>query len=278
MEPLVSIIIPCFNQSGFIGETIGCLNKLQYQNWEAIIVNDGSTDDSEKTILAIIANLPKFRYVKQENKGLAEARNAGIRISNGKYILPLDADDLISPDYISEAVEYLEHNPQTGIVYANAEFFGEKQGLWELPDFSMQQMLTMNCIFCTSLFRKEDFDRTKGYNPAMVYGWEDWDFWLTLIELGRKVHKIDKTHFYYRIRSESMLRTMSVEQRKQLKNLIFKNHLNLYGSFYDSPAIFSEENHKLKTQLKNITCSPEYRYFHKLFNVLRKALGKKTFL
>ena len=229
MEPLVSIIIPCFNQGSFIGETIACLNKQHYQNWEAVIVNDGSTDDSEKVILAIISGQNKFRYVLQENKGLAEARNTGIRNSNGKYILPLDADDLISPDYIAEAVEYLEQNPLYGIVYANAEFFGEKQGHWELPEFSWKQILTLNCIFCSSLFRKEDFDRTKGYNPAMVYGWEDWDFWLSLLELGREVHKIQKTHFYYRIRSESMLRTMSDEQKKLLRNLIFKNHVNLYA-------------------------------------------------
>ena len=81
------------------------------------------------------------------------------------------------------------------------ELFGEKSGKWNLPPFSLDKMLTENLIFNCALFRRVDFDNTIGYNPNMKEGWEDGDFWLSILELKKEVVKLELVGFYYRIRS-----------------------------------------------------------------------------
>ncbi len=97
-----------------------------YTNWECIILDDGSTDDSAKVAKAYTEKDKRFTYIYQVNKGLPSARNAAIKNSSGKYILPLDADDKISPGYLAGAVDVLEKNKDIKLVYCRAELFGKK--------------------------------------------------------------------------------------------------------------------------------------------------------
>jgi SAM-dependent methyltransferase len=109
-----------------------------------------------------------------------------------------------------------------------AEYFGEKEGMIDLPEFSIEQILKKNIIFCSALFRKADWEKAGGYNINLVYGLEDWDFWLSILELGLKPYRIPKTLFYYRIKKVSMLKTISDEnQFFMIKNVIF-NHRQLF--------------------------------------------------
>ena len=97
---LISIIVPCYNQAHFLNEVLQSVLDQSYSNWECIIVNDGSPDNTEEIALVWCTKDKRFRYVKKENGGLSSARNAGITISQGEYILPLDADDKIYPSYL----------------------------------------------------------------------------------------------------------------------------------------------------------------------------------
>ena len=96
-------------------------------------------------------------------------------------------------------------------------------------------MLRANCIFCTALFRRCDYDNTVGYNPNMKFGWEDWDFWLSLLELGGDVYKINETYFYYRVKNNSMIVELkrSQDEIDYLTEMIVKNHPLLYKRYYD---------------------------------------------
>jgi glycosyltransferase involved in cell wall biosynthesis len=103
-KELVSIIVPCYNHAQFIIETLSSVLQSSYTNIEIIIVNDGSTDNSEEIALEFCQIHPNILYLNQKNSGPASARNHGIHNAKGKYILPLDADDIISIDYIEKAV------------------------------------------------------------------------------------------------------------------------------------------------------------------------------
>jgi glycosyltransferase involved in cell wall biosynthesis len=231
---LVSVIIPCYNQGEFLEECLTSVYDSTYKQVEVIVVNDGSTDNSIEIISSLNSKF-KFTLIDQLNMGASLARNNGVLASKGKYILPLDADDRIGRTYIQNAVIQLESNDKKGIVYCKAEFFGEKEGEWKLPFFSFEQMLTQNLIFNCALFRRQDFDKTLGYNPNMKEGWEDWDFWLSLIELGLEVERLNEVGFYYRIRSNSRERKLDKEKVIRLRKQIYQNHINLYLENFNNP-------------------------------------------
>lgn len=194
------------------------------------MVDDGSPDNTEEVAKAYCEKDARFKYVRKENGGLASARNYGIAHSEGEYILPLDSDDLIGATYLEEAIERFTSHPETKLVYCQAERFGAENGLWNLPEYSFERLLGWNIIFCTSMYRRADYDKTNGYNTNMKYGFEDWDFWLTFLKPEDVVYRIPKVLFYYRIKGGSMLQTMGPTMEYTLKQL-GKNHPDIYGKY-----------------------------------------------
>ncbi len=226
--PKVSIIIPCFNLGKYLNEAVESVLAQTFQDFELIVVNDGSTDKKTNQIINEFNN-SRVKVIHTTNQGLSGARNTGISQSEGEYILPLDADDKIAPTYLEKAVKVLDQNNNIGIVYCEAVFFGEKQGKWVLPEYSFPEILKHNVIFSSSLFRKSDWQKVNGYNLNMIYGWEDYDFWLSIIELKREVFKIPEILFFYRSRLDSMNNCMKNEHRLYSYKQIFKNHREMYA-------------------------------------------------
>lgn len=257
--PKVSVIIPCYNQGAFLDEAVNSVLAQTYQDFEIIVVNDGSTDEFTNRLLSDY-DRPKCRLLHTPNKGLASARNSGIAEARGEYILPLDADDRIGREYLAKGVEALESDPQIGIVYCFGELFGARRGRIAAPAFSLRKMLWSNLIFCSAFFRKEDWSGTGGYNPNMKHGCEDWDFWLSLLELERKVYRIPQVLFYYRIKDASMNIAMDKEKRIEMHMQIIRNHKDLY---VDNMEPLVELYHR-------ITGSWWYR-------VLKRAMGHLVF-
>ncbi len=258
---MISVVIPAYNQAAYLPETLESVLCQTEQDWECIIVNDGSTDHTEEVSLQYVEKDSRFKYFRKENGGLSDARNYGILKSSGRYILPLDSDDLIAPAYLKEAVVILENNPSVKVVYCNAELFGEKTGLWELPSYSFDWLLHSNMIFCTSMFRKSDYLQTKGYSLEMKGGFEDWDFWLSLLETGGEVHKIQETYFFYRIRTNSMVRSMDPVVERRLKLTIYKNHIDTYTKYWGTPW----ELYRYKEQFAGLTEGKEYKLLKALY-------------
>jgi glycosyltransferase involved in cell wall biosynthesis len=268
--PDVSIIIPCFNQGQYIHEAIDSVVAQTHQDFEIIIVNDGSTDIQTIDILRAIDN-PSIRVIHTSNQGLASARNNGIREAQAEIILPLDSDDKIFPQYVEKALGVLKNDPATGIVYCNAELFGARKGKWALREFSVQEILFRNLIFHCAFFRRQDWEKTGGYNPNMIYGWEDWDFWLSIISLGRKVFHIPEVLHSYRVRKKSMVHVMTEEQKVAMHARIFLNHQQLYSQY--ALDFFEEINRRQKSildiLLKEKICHP----IQALKTVLRRFHG-----
>ncbi len=274
LSPLISVVIPCYNQGKYLDEAVDSVLNQTYENIEIIIVNDGSTDEFTNELLSAYER-PKTRVVHTENQGLAEARNVGIRNAKGKYILPLDADDKVAERYCEDAVGVLEGDKGIGIVYCEAEYFGDKQGKINLPDYSLKNILTRNIIFCTAFFRYEDWKNTAGYDPKMKYGNEDWDFWLSLIEKGVTIYKIPKTYFFYRIKSSSMLKDLVRDQEKRYytRKQVFLNHTELYLQYFEDPLNLYHKAKLAERQLNRIKKSYAYRVGYLLtapFKFLKK--------
>lgn len=223
----VSVIIPCHNQGETLLETLNSVEAQTFRGFEVIVVDDGSTDPTTRDILGELKK-SETRVVHTSNQGLAAARNNGIREANGKYILPLDADDRIGPAYLEKAAAVLDAIPDVGIVYCRAETFGEVRGPWKIPEYSLEQMLLDNIIFCSAMFRKEDWQQAGGYDTNMTYGWEDYDFWLSLIERGVGVYQIPEVLFFYRVAADSMVRSKTRAQKFEMFSRIFYKHQKLY--------------------------------------------------
>ncbi|CAK7083273.1 MAG: putative glycosyltransferase EpsJ [Bacteroides rodentium] len=234
-SPLISVIIPCYNQGRFLSETLDSVLAQTYENWEAIIVNDGSTDNTQEIANRYCAKDQRFKYIYKSNAGLSAARNTGIINSNGIYILPLDSDDKIGSRYMELAIEAFTTNDELKVVYCRATMFGRKKGEWRLPPYSIERMMGRNCIFCSAFYRRVDFDNIGGYNTNMKYGFEDWDFWLSMFENGGQAYQINEILFYYRIRKRSMVRMLDQKKMMHLRYQIWQNHRDLYDKNFLNP-------------------------------------------
>lgn len=232
MLPLVSVIIPCFNAGAFIEETIASVRSQTFKDFEVIVVDDGSDDHETIRLLDTYATTG-VRLVRTANCGVAAARNTAITASSGRYILPLDADDLIAPDFLEKTVSILEQQPEIGIAGTDALLFGAVNEISHLPEFSAQRLLSENLLFATSLFRKSDWLKVGGYCAAMRYGWEDWEFWIAMTGRGVRAVRIPEPLFMYRIRSESRDRSMMLWQKAAMALVIVVRHA---GSYLKSPG------------------------------------------
>ncbi|MFY0543711.1 glycosyltransferase family 2 protein [Brevibacillus sp. H7] len=224
-SPAVSIIIPCYNYGKYLEEAIDSCIQSTFTDFEIIVVNDGSTDPETIQVLEQL-NKPKTRIIHQDNKGLSAARNAGIKLSRGKYILPLDADDTIHPTLLQKEVAILEARPEVGFVSSWLQCFGDTKARWKFPAYNFYKLLFNNIMVVTSLFRKDAWEQVGGYNEEMT-GYADWDFWISLGEKGFLGHIIPEVLFHYRRHGHTMS-MRSKERKKQLINQIRNNHPALY--------------------------------------------------
>ena len=135
-KSLVSVIVPAYNMQDYIAETLRSVLASDSPQLEVIVVDDGSTDATADVVRRFCEADERVRLLEQSNGGACRARNLGISESRGEYVLPVDADDLISPSYIRLAAEILDTQPAVKAVFCQGAFFGEREGLWRVPDFS----------------------------------------------------------------------------------------------------------------------------------------------
>ncbi len=234
----VSVIMPCFNDGAYIQEAIDSVLKQTYQNIEIIIIDDGSDDENTKKIIDELSH-PKIRVLHTQRLRPAGARNYGISHAEGKYILPVDSDDRIEPDYVEKAIKIMESNENIGVVYCYADLFGEAKGRWELPNYDFRTMLLDNIVFVTAMFYKSDWEKVGGFNTKMKAGMEDYDFWLSILELGKEIYQIPEVLFHYRIKpvSRTTLFQDDCVSKQETYRQIYYNHPQFYEKYQDEYAI-----------------------------------------
>lgn len=280
----ISIVVPCYNQAQYLPECLESVLDQTFSDWECIIVNDGSPDNTEEVSMEWTAKDPRIKYIKKENGGLCSARNAGVNAALGDWILPLDADDRIANQYLSQAYEIMCNNPNVGLIYANANFFGDKEGKWDLPDYDFKTLLRSNMIYCSAFYKKEDWISLGGYDSNMKSGWEDWEFWINLLGTTKKnVHKLDYTGFFYRVKNNSMIYSF-VRNEEVIKNTIiyvFKKHIDLYldtfGTYQyllDRIDDLNYSNSIFREKLDRFDKNPILKISKKLYNIYRSTSSK----
>lgn len=245
----VSIIVPCFKQAQFLDDSLQSVFEQTYQNWECIIVDDGSPDNVEEIANNWIKKDIRFKYIKKENGGLSSARNFGIENSLGEYVLPLDADDRIMSMYIELAIDAFKNEKDLKVVYCKAEKFGIDSGEWILPEFSLDNLARLNNIFCSAVYKKADWQMSGGYDKSLRDGLEDWEFWIAILKNGGLVKKINYLGFQYRIKSDSMITNLIDAKRKKAYEYISVKHADFFVRQLGSFNFILNENRKYKVEI-----------------------------
>ncbi len=215
----VSVIIPTYNCVRFLSESIQSALSQTYQDFEIIIIDDGSKDNTREIVEGFIQRNPgKIRYIYQENGGLAVARNTGIKNSNGKYIALLDSDDTWLPNRLSAQIPIMESDSKIGLVHANITRINEEGQPVRTPsrdrefllgDIFEYIFLRKTDIACpTVLFRRECCDKVGLFDEYLTrLGCEDRELWLRITQ-HYKVGYVDEVLAHYRILNNSMSKNL----------------------------------------------------------------------
>jgi hypothetical protein len=233
--PKVSVVVPCYNQAQYLDESLASICNQTYTNWECVIVNDGSPDNTEEIAQKWEAKDPRFNYLSKENGGVSSARNLGIEKSTGEYILTLDADDKYEVTFMEKAVEILQNNSEVSIVSSWGMFFTEAKKLQvfktnakSIADFLFHNGVNMG----SSLFRKSCWEKVGKYDGDSRNGYEDWEFYLRVTALGWKVHIIEEVLFFYRQHIVSRRREMNRIDNENKKYIYMQNKA-IYVAHYE---------------------------------------------
>lgn len=222
--PLCSVVVPCFNPGNYLREAVDSALASRYPAVEVVVVDDGSTETETLRQLRECAALPNVHVHVQEHRGPSAARNEAIRRASGTYVLPLDADDRIHPDFVPRAVAELERNARAGLVSCEVEYFGDRSGRCRLPAYRFPGILLRNSFVSSCMFRRQDWAAIGGYRENLRHGGEDWDFWISIVELGREVVPLDDVLFYYRQHGPS--RTTGSLQPNHLRETVRAVRMN----------------------------------------------------
>jgi len=226
-----SIIVPCYNYSKYLEECISSIVTQVYTDYEIIIVNDGSIDNTKEIATNLITKYSDANIclLEQKNTGQpAISRNNGINKSNGKYILCLDADDKISSNYLQEAIDIFKKNKKVSIVFPNLQHFGDDETYVEFSDNDFQLVFTQNCFLVSSIFEKKVWSDSGGYSTN-VPGYEDWDFWVNAVSRGYRTKHSKKSILLYRKHGAGMLTIGQDRDLKNKANIVLNNH-NVYSN------------------------------------------------
>ncbi len=207
-HPSVSVIIPVYNGAGFVPSAIGSVLSQTFQDFEIIVVDDGSTD-ATKEVLAPWARTGKIQYLYQKNKGLAGARNSGLRHSKGRYLKFLDCDDLLYPRQLELQVEHLKDKTAWTISVTDYELEFESKNkkavkVWLGASSQMARFIEANpCPVHTILVERALVERMGGFAEELL-SQEDTDLWLRILIEGGRFEKIDYVGCCYRILDKSL--------------------------------------------------------------------------
>ena len=246
-EPVdLSVVIPCYNQGQFLVEAIASVERSAVERCELVIVNDGSTQPRTIEVLDVLRHAG-YHIIDQANAGLAATRNNGIHAARGRYILALDADNRVTPDFIASAIRVLNTEAHVGVVYSDRLEFGLRSGRAVVPEFDIDALLWWNFIDACAVYRREIWQACDGYDASAAV-LEDWEFWIAVAKRGWRFRKLSNVAFEYRVRPNSMLRSADDKRLSSTCEYILRKHRELYEKQFGKVLIAG------RTQLLTAWC------------------------
>ena len=222
--PRISVVIPCFNGGAELPGALASLDAQTVRDFEVIVVDDGS-DDSET--LAVLKGLDDVRLLRQENRGLAAARNAGMAAALGAFLLPLDCDDRLEAAFLERTLEALDARPDAAYAYCHLRLAGERSGVLH-KDYNFFTQLFLNQLPYCLLLRRATWEASGGYDETMRQGYEDWEFNVRLGGRGLHGIAVPEPLFVDRVSAGGMLQSISNRLHGQLWRAIQVRNPALY--------------------------------------------------
>jgi glycosyltransferase involved in cell wall biosynthesis len=210
----VTVVIPSLNYGHWLGRAISSVRAQTLPVEEIIVVDGGSVDGS-----VAVANSLGARVLYAPARGQADARNQGIAATDSKFIVPLDADDWIEPDYVESCLEVMQ--PGVGVA-APGLVWPDGRVQWPLPPFTRSSFLEGNLLFTCSMFRRVCWVAAGGYDTGATY--EDWDLWFSILEQGWKIEMVHKPLFHYMAHGDSSTTRMRPGQHEAYVHYIREKH------------------------------------------------------
>jgi len=283
---LISVIVPCYNQGRFLSETLESVDKQTYSDWECIIVDDGSTDNTMEIAQSWVSKDRRFKYYYKENRGVSSARNYGIELAQGEFIQFLDSDDILDLKKIKISLNQLKlpENSEVKMVISNFKMISSDSevispafcelhnDLFSLNGFLFHWNITfsiqMQCgFFEAALFKNVKFSEN-------LSAQEDWLVWVQLIKTNSKVIFIDMPLAYYRTNPSSRMRTLGIDDN-QIKVLDSFKTILTYEEYHRLSAHLlnnlANSNAIFRTNLKQVKKSNTYQT-----GLMMKKVFKKT--
>lgn len=262
----VTVIIPCYNDGAYVLEALQSVLTQTILPSKIYIIDDGSNTET-KEVLRNISN-ERVEILVIKNQGVCTARNYGINKATTKYILTLDADDSFENTFIEKSVYILDNNTEVGVVCCFYKEFGEgvvNKDIIKPQGRAVTDFLTKNNGVASALFRKECWVEVGGYDTQFENGYEDWDFWLSILKNSWKMEIIKEPLFNYRKKKSSRDTTAIALYDEELRMKIFKKHKDLYTKNLDfilQQMIY--KNNIAQNQLEKLQKGREYRLGHSL--------------
>lgn len=249
-KPLVSIIIPCYNDWQYIEQSVNSALNQSYSNKEVIVVDDGS-DFKTKAVLAKLE--PKItKLIVQENLGQSTARNIGIKEAKGEFVLTLDSDDYFESTFCEKAIPIFLNNKEVKIVTCQATRWYENgdKNIFIPAGGTISNFIYANDALGTSMFKKQDWCQFKGYDEEMRNGFEDWEFFIRILKDGGFTKVIQEPLYNYRRRNNSTTSIANIK-KYELLTYIYTKHKALYMNNFEgfvhhllNKIAFEEKQHK----------------------------------
>ncbi|WP_426753016.1 glycosyltransferase [Myxococcus sp. Y35] len=228
--PYVSVLVPYYNMGRFLPETLRSIRAQTFTDYEIILIDDGSTEPESRALLETL-RAPGLHILHKPNGGLSSARNVGLNAARGRYILPLDPDDLIHPTFLEKTVAVLDSTPGLAYVTSLVSYFVESPdepvGGWIPWGIERDALLAENVAStCTALMERQRVVEAGGYDEWLT-AYEDWDVFCSLAERGLAGSVIPEPLFHYRLRPDSMTRSMRADDRYALMAYLCNKHPSL---------------------------------------------------
>jgi glycosyltransferase involved in cell wall biosynthesis len=227
-DPLISVVIPCFNDGGYLPETLQKIGLQTFTDYEIIIVNDGSTDEQTLRVLKEIADTGSAKVLHKANGKMSSARNYGVKHARGSIIAAIDADDYYHPTFFQKAVDILARDPGIAVVTSYIQLFGEFRKVAKPRADNVFNLLFSSQVPACAMVRKSCWEAIGGYDEEMKLGYEDWEFYIRIAEKGWRIEVIKERLLFYRQTQKSTLKNATGPNRALLINYIIDKHRGWY--------------------------------------------------